>query len=823
MKQRRQWSGDLEELWYMANRRLRTWEWAAKLGIIPLDKNYRNFKERLTKVRENLDNNAAKEMLKAFLNDVDLHLKGRLTNYLGKVEKINKGIVSGAVKKLLEDAKNKENDPIILIYLANAFHKIALSEKKDVTVSENLNSIKSDVEAMLYLFKDGNLGGALANLRTIIAQIEHLGFTGIDSAVTLAAVMYDQEIPPDMFDTLFAKARQLGSISGNDPIFLYLLDLREGAKYASLVKKYFPKDKLDKGNVAEVELDIAEIESLLTSSGQKLQHLAPEKIISEILPELENPIDKLIFIQDEIQMRADSLSKDPEGLILLRNEMRKIIRENPNDEEVKKWVLATPLDKGNDSEDEIDFPVSGEIELKLVGKNSLGTGLQDLTPELLVSEILPGIERPVMKLEYIQEQATLFFDSLSKDPKWLILLQNEMLKVIRESSKDEDVKKWILSSPREKNSLLDWNASRFLLDPRSKVQRELMNIYSGDNQMLLGLIFRDSGGGDPFKVNGPVDALKKILFGANTQINNMPIEDIKTYMIAHPEHAGYFLKERSGVLSGRDFRKELEGSYGIQGKAAKSGISTKEQIQRVQVSQSGSAEVRENKNEAMSESAGRSEGIELQEVQGKKRAEKEMPVKDIRDKLPEPTIPEVVPMETQEVQVAQSEESDNDKAFQIIKDIEDILEKNSNIDSGRRKEVAVQIGFFKNLIQNPGQAKKISSALDGIKKMLIDESADQAVRVSRVLTKDRYFKRRMDVNDITGSTAALDAIEKINEVLDQGTNLDVDRVKEIKTQIDFLYKVIKNRQWHEDDHAPLLESIEKEVSEAKISGGDLKK
>ncbi len=869
MKQRRQWSGDLEELWYMANRRLRTWEWAAKQGIIPLDTNYRNFKESLKKVRENLDNESAKETLKSFLGEVDLHLKGRLPNYLAKVEKIKNGSVSGAVKKLLEDNKKNEHDPIILIYLANAFHKLALSEKKDIQVSDSLNRIKSDVEAMLFKYKDGNYAGALADLRTIIAQIELLGFTRNDSAVTLAAVLYDQEIPPNMFDTLLAKAHPQGLIGSDDPIFLYLLDLREGIKYASLVKEYFSKDNLAKSNIIEEGIDIAEIESLLTSSGQKSQRLTPEKIISEILPELENPIDKLMFIQDEIKMRIDSLSKDPEGLILLQNEMLKIIGDNQNDEGVKNWILRSPLAQGFVSKDGIDNSKADEFELRLIGKDSSGKELQDLTTELFISDVLTEFSDPVEKLTNIQQHVELSFDLLSNKTKDAVLLQNEMLKIISENPKNDDVKKWILATPSDKNSLLDWSSSRFSLDPLSKVQRELRSIYSDDNQMLLRLMFREAGGGDPFKTTSPVDAFLKILFDTNAQVNKMPLEDIATYMIAHPEHAEYFLKNRSGIMGGRNFREDflaapstiermmLKKDNRLHDVLITAGISTKEQIQRVKESQSSSVGVHDDLEEETWEMKGMSEAIELEEVNKDRPVEKEKSAQELGGKFSEPPIPEDVAKETRESRVekseesmgneqpaqelggilsepsilevapkkpskdsvAQSEESPKEKAAKLIKEIEGVMSENSNINSGRRREVGAQLSFFKSIINKPGQAEKLIPALEGVKKMLIDESANKLEEPD----KNKSEKPEMDPKDIMGATAALESIERISEELGHDTNLDGHRIKEIKAQTDFLFNVIKDRQWREDDHAPLLKSIEKEVGEAKVSSSGLKK
>ncbi len=759
MKKRRQWSINLEERWYMAQRRRRAWEWADKMGIIPLDELYREFKSNLDIVRDHLKSNSSvlqstmkmggdefsgrfnpENLLFYLSNLADDKLKEYIKDYLSKINRNNSEAIRENVQRLRDEIENEQSDPIILLYIANYFDKLAKSEKMNPEIGEKLRQIRGPVKVMLDKYKEGKYSEALSDLRAIIKKIESSELTMNDTAVTLAAVMHDLEIPSDMFERLNDEAWDKEMINKDDYLFLYLIDLREGIKYAGLVKEYLKKSDSEKKNIPEMEIDTVDIE-LLLDAGKNLERLSPKQIISEILPSLEKPVDKLKFIQEEVELHSDTVYKDPKNLSVLREEVQKIIRENPNDAEVKNWIYGLP----------------SEIGVLL---------------NLTVSQSSP--------------------ESFSKD--------------------------------------------------------------TADYQKIIEPLFKKTGGDDPFRVLGPIDLFVKLIANPNKLIEKIPLDEIASYMIAHPEHAESFLKPPSKILGGRNFQKEfsqsatvvnrmiLQGGDDLHKALMKAGIATQEEIQRAKENRSLAVESRDDQSKsAVSEV---SEAVDKNKVGSAGPEVGKQPAEDLeRDAVglveeEQATIdivnPNAVSADLELDGVIQTEDLFKQKAEALIKDIEG-LSKNENIDNGRKREVGAQMSFFKSVIKKPEQAEKIIPALEGIRTMLNNEIAAQkdsakeedvsnkSVQGSWFMDKERGVKPTMDARDITGADQALDDIENIRKGLDQNTVQDKDQVREIELQLQMLFSIIENRKWEEKKHRPILDSVQREVNELKASSSNLKK
>ncbi len=709
MKSRREWSADLEERWYMANRRLRAWEWAAKMGVVPLNKDYKEFKQNLEKIRANSDlksftalqfgmgnivhfGGTPESTLTWLTDSADQLLRWRIIEYLEKNKRIKAGVVGEKVENLLNELKKPEIDSVIILYLANYLDKLARSEKKNPQLASSLESIKDDVKVMIRKFQDKNYEGSLIDLRMIISQIELSGFSRADTAVTLAAMMHDLEIPPDMFEKLNAEALKKGLINQKDEhLLLYLLDLREGIKYARFVKEYFKTGDIENPKSAQDELDIAGIEALLTgkySSGQELQHLSPEKIISEILPSLEKPVDKLKFILDEIELRYDSLANDPRNFTVFKDEIQRIVKEYPDDQEVKD-LLRISLEDKKSYLNRIFSPLSPEVDLKSEGK--------------------------------------------------------------------------------------------------------LTGDYSSGHQRNIAQLFKESGGRDPFRVMGPIDFFAKLVSNPNSKVKKIPLDEIATYMIAHPEHAEFFVKPPSRVLAGRNFRKELLGSSAIVDRMIAEGG---EDLHQVLIKNSITTEDNIRKYKAN--------------------------VAQSKEEVVNPTVQMGSQGESGLESKARPEETVETKASRLINEIE-VLVKNENIESGRRREVSAQISFFKNVIKKPGHSENLISALKGIKKILKDETAKKTADSNRFFRDDIRIETAISSRDLIGRGIDLDTITRISEMLEQGTTLEKDRVKEIQHVLSLSVNLLKEGQPIDEGHSKLLSSIENEVSEAKLPSSGMGK
>lgn len=718
MRKRGQWSINLEEKWYMAQRRRRAWEWADKMGIIPLDELYREFKSNLDIVRDHLKSNSSvlqstmkmgdeeffggfnPENLLFYLSGLaDDKLKEDIKGYLVKINTKNSEAIRENLQRLHGEIEKEHSDPIILLYLANYFDKLAKSEKMNPQIGEKLRQIRGPVKVMLDKYKEGKYSEALSDLRAIIKKIESSELTMNDTAVTLAAVMHDLEVPSDMFERLNEAAWNKGMINKDDYLFLYLIDLREGIKYAGLVKEYLKTSDSEKKNIGEMEIDTVDIE-LLLDVGKNLERLSPKQIISEILPSLEKPVDKLKFIQDEVELHSNTVYKDTKNLSILREEVQKIIRENPNDVEVKNWIYRLP----------------GEIGVLL---------------NLTVSQSSP--------------------ESVSKD--------------------------------------------------------------TADYQKIIEPLFKKTGGDDPFRVLGPIDLFVKLIANPNKLIEKIPLHEIASYMIAHPEHAESFLKPPSRILGGRNFKKEfsqsatvvnrmiLEGGDELHRALMKAGIASQEEIQRAKQN--------------------RSLVVELEEE------EEELFTADFQENSASPS-------DLKLGDVTKTDDLHKKKAEALINEIGELI-KNENINNERKREVGAQISFFKSVIKKPDQAEIIITALMGIKEMLINEisaekdstkekdSSTKLVQGGWFMDKERWAKSSMDQRDIMGAVRALDDIENIRKDLGQNTIQDKHKVREIELQLQMLFSIIENRQWKEEEHRPILDSVERQVNELKPSSSNLKK